>query len=246
MKLSKRFIFAGCLIINTFLTILAINLTTSQAQAQLLKSVREGLESQEKSLKALDQKLQNLEDNYKKLQQALNKELTFKEGLKFVLAFEGNFSDDEGDAGGATGWGITHTEYDQYRDRKGLPRQSVAKISLKEASDIYKHTYWEDSGCSDLTRRVALSCFDWEVNAGRGIQTLQQTLGVHPDGLLGHETTNELDAWVAKEDGEDHLLHNYFERRENFYRRWGVGSQAKFLHGWLRRAETLRDYLKVP
>ncbi len=169
MKLNKQIVFASCLVLNTFLSILASNLTTSQAQAQLLKSVTVGLESQEKSINAISEKLQNLEDNYKKLQQALNKELTFKEGLKFVLAFEGGLTNDEGDAGGLTNLGSTHTEYDQYRSRKGLPPRSVAKISLKEATDIYKHTYWEDSGCGKLTRRVALSCFDWEVNSGRGI-----------------------------------------------------------------------------
>ena len=232
--------------LNTFLSILASNLTTSQAQAQLLKSVTVGLESQEKSVNALSQKIQNLESSYKKLDKALNKELTFREGLKFILAFEGGLTNDAGDSGGLTNLGITHNEYDEYRDRIGLPRRSVATISLKEATDIYRHKYWEDSGCSDFTRRLALSCLDWEVNSGRAIKTLQETLGVHVDGLIGHETTNELDAWFAKEDGEDHLLHNYFERRENFYRRWGVRSQAKFLQGWLRRSDTLKKYLKVP
>ena len=246
MKLSKRFIFAGCLILNTFLTILAINLTTSQAQAQLLKSVKDGLESQEKSVKALDQKLQNLESSYKKLDRALNKELTFREGLKFVLAFEGGLTDDDGDPGGLTNLGITHTEYDQYRISKGLQPRSVAKISLKEASDIYRNTYWVKSGCGDLTRRVALSCFDWQVNSGRGVTTLQQTLGgIAVDGSIGSETLNELDSWLSKPGNENKLLHNYFEKRESAYRQWGVGIQSKFLQGWLRRSETLKDYLKV-
>ncbi len=247
MKLSKTILFFSCLMLSTFVSILASNLTTSQAQAQLLKSVEQGLKSQEKSVNALSEKIQYLESNYKKLDKALNKELTFREGLKFVLAFEGGLTNDEGDPGGLTNLGITHTEYDQYRTNKGLPLRSVANISFKEASDIYRNTYWIESGCGDLTRRVALSCFDWQVNSGRGVTTLQQTLGgIAVDGVIGPETLNELDAWISKPENDDKLLHNYFERRENDYRRWSVGIQSKFLRGWLRRSDGLKDYLKVP
>ncbi|MBR8832716.1 MAG: hypothetical protein DSM106950_01395 [Stigonema ocellatum SAG 48.90 = DSM 106950] len=212
-----------------------------------MKTIQQAFQSQSKASKAVEQDMKELKNNYKKLNDLLNKEVSFEEGLKFALAFEGGLSDDEGDTGGLTNLGITHTEYDEYRASKGLSRRSVADISLVEATDIYRNKYWLASGCADTPRRVAISCFDWQVNSGRGMSLLQQTLGgLSVDGIFGPETSNELNSWLAKAAGEDRLLHNYFERRENLYRHWGVGSQRKFLHGWLRRAKALKKYLHVP
>ena len=239
-------LFFAVALLNVSVAILSIGKKSEIAQVDL-KKIEQTLQTESNRTKTISHDLEELKNNYKKLNKLLNKEITFKEGLKFVLAFEGGLSDDEGDTGGLTNMGITHSEYDEYRKSKGLSRRSVANISFAEASDIYKHTYWLNSGCSEFTRRVALTCFDWEVNSGRGVKTLQQTLGgVTVDGLIGLETLNELDSWLSKSTGENKLLHNYFEKREDAYRRWGVGSQAKFLQGWLRRVETLKDYLEVP
>ncbi|MHC5833393.1 MAG: glycosyl hydrolase 108 family protein, partial [Nostoc sp.] len=92
------------------------------------------------------------------------------------------------DSGGLTKFGITHTEYYNYRAKKGLPQRSVRLISLTEAQDIYKHYYWENSGCDYPPRRIAIACLDWQVNSGRGFATLQQTLGLKPDAIVGHQT----------------------------------------------------------
>lgn len=235
------------LVFDVFLCLVTFSLASSNPNSSLLELINKKLESQNKEMQSVTTELNKFKGEFEKLKKDVSKQLSFKEGLKFVLAFEGGLSDDEGDSGGLTNLGITHSEYDQYRDHLGLPRRSVAEISLSEATHIYKHTYWLNSGCAETPRRVALSCFDWQVNAGRGMSLLQQTLGgINVDGIFGSETENELDSWLSKPGNEDKLLHNYFDRREDAYRRWGVGSQAKFLGGWLRRAEALKDYLKVP
>ncbi|MEH1785878.1 MAG: glycosyl hydrolase 108 family protein [Nostoc sp.] len=195
-------------------------------------------------MQSISTEINKLKKNYQDLNKKLSQEINFKEGLKFVLASEGGISDDPGDRGGLTNLGITHAEYASYRASKGLAPRSVTQISLTEASDIYKHTYWLDSGCGETPRRIAISCFDWQVNSNRGMSTLQQVLGVDVDGIPGHQTFNELDYWLSQ-NKEDQLLHNYFEIREGDYRRWGVGSQSIFLDGWIRRAESLKNYLKI-
>ncbi|MHC5726425.1 MAG: hypothetical protein ACYTXY_20290, partial [Nostoc sp.] len=52
-------------------------------------------------------------------------------------------------------------------------------------------------------------------------------------------------AFSLNSSKETELLHNYFDIRENDYRRWGVGSQRVFLQGWMSRAEALKKYLHV-
>ena len=64
----------------------------------------------------------------------------FQIALKRVLRYEGGLSDDEGDTGGRTMKGITHSEYDKYRDAHKLPRQDVAKISDAEVADMLAAT----------------------------------------------------------------------------------------------------------
>lgn len=154
-------------------------------------------------------------------------------------------SNDIADSGGLTNLGITHSEYDHYRAQKNLPFQSVKEISLHEAKDIYRHTYWLSSHCAEMPRRIAISCFDEQVNTGRAIVALQLILGIKPDGIAGTETFNELNSWLSKPKNEDKLLCNYFRDRENHYLVWGVGSQRKFLKGWLRRSRSLKEELNI-
>ena len=169
----------------------------------------------------------------------------FEEALKLCLEYEGGYTNDPTDTGGETNYGIIHSEYDEYRRSKGEPTQSVKNISLAEVRDIYQHKYWLGACCDQMPRKIAIAVFDWQVNSGRGVKTLQKCLGVTEDGAFGHETLNELQYWLSRDSGEDRLLHNYFSIRELCYHQWGQGDQAVFLEGWLNRAESLKKYLEV-
>lgn len=235
----------ACLLIPDILSLMVIGvLKATNDDSKWLQSIEQQIKLEFKQMQSMSAEINKLKKSYQNLNKQLATELSFKEGLKFVLAAEGGVSDDAADKGGLTNLGITHAEYASYRAKKGLAPRSVREISYKETSDIYKHIYWLNSGCANTPRRIAISCFDWQVNSNRGFSTLQQTLGVGVDGIPGHESFNELNYWLSK-DKEDQLLHNYFEIREADYRRWGVGSQSVFLHGWLRRAQSLKNYLKV-
>ena len=231
---------------NAVLPLLILNLRLPPSDLELLKSIHQQIQSQGKQIKGISGEINKLKKDYQNLNKQLSKEISFKEGLKLVLASEGGISNDAADKGGLTNLGITHGEYAKYLAQKGLSSRPVTKISLLEAKDIYKHVYWLNSGCGLTPRRIAISCFDWQVNSGRGFATLQQVLGVANDGIPGHKTFNELDYWLSKPGHEDRLLHNYFSLREEMYKRWALGSQRVFLDGWLRRSRALKEYLKVP
>jgi lysozyme family protein len=102
----------------------------------------------------------------------------FKEALINTLHYEGGFSEDANDAGGATMDGITHLEYDAYRRRKGLIPRHIKLITPEERDDIYKTSYWNAIRGDELPLGVDFVVFDAAVNSGpaRAIEWLQEAI----------------------------------------------------------------------
>lgn len=87
--------------------------------------------------------------------------------IAFVRRQEGGNTDTPGDWGGRTGrGGITHTTYDAYRDRKGMPRQDVFRITDAEIAEIYSREYWNPIHGDQLVPGVDLCIFDYAINSG--------------------------------------------------------------------------------
>lgn len=104
--------------------------------------------------------------------------MSFERSLQYLLEWEGGYGNNPHDAGGATNLGVIQEEYDRFRDKKGLPRQSVRHISKAEAQEIYKMEYWDATRCGDLHPAVANCLFDADVNSGdrRGVRWLQEAI----------------------------------------------------------------------
>lgn len=168
----------------------------------------------------------------------------FDAALAFVLRWEGGYSNHPADTGGETNKGVTHATYTSYRRSLGLPPRSVRLITHEEVRSIYKTRYWDAAGCNLLPHKLATAHFDWAVNAGvaRAIKTLQQTVGTAADGIIGPNTKASITVNLATY-GEAALVKEYNSIREGLYRRWGRGSQAVFLTGWLNRLGDLRRYV---
>lgn len=92
--------------------------------------------------------------------------MTFERALRFVLRWEGGYSDHPADPGGATNMGITQATYDAWRRRQGLPPQPVRNISINEVQAIYRTMYWDPIGADSLPDPLALAAFDLAVNSG--------------------------------------------------------------------------------
>lgn len=166
---------------------------------------------------------------------------SFDAALRFVLQWEGGYSNHPADKGGETNRGVTTAVYANYRKKQGLPLRSVRLISDAEVKEIYKGSYWNAAGCSLLPSKLALCHFDWAVNSGcsSANRTLQQVVGAAQDGLIGPQTKSAIAAAVALH-GDKWLCDRYNAIREGKYRRWAVGSQAVFLAGWMNRLNALR------
>ncbi len=86
----------------------------------------------------------------------------FGRAMRFVLSVEGGFLSAEeaaeiGDKGGATRWGIA---------QKFNPQVNVATMELEQAKRIYRDKYWQPVNGDNLPWPLALTVFDFAVNAG--------------------------------------------------------------------------------
>jgi lysozyme family protein len=167
--------------------------------------------------------------------------------LRFVLKWEGGVSNDPDDRGGLTKWGVTQATYDRYRKAKGLPLQSVVKMTDAEMRDIYWAYYWQPVRGDEFAYPLALALFDTAVNMGVGtaIKLLQRATNdllpqqrrVAVDGKLGEQTLK-----TAKTLDPRRLALQLCDRREERYHAIvrANPTQQKFLRGWLNRLNDLR------
>ena len=115
-----------------------------------------------------------------------------------MLKWEGGVSNDPADRGGLTKWGVTQATYDRYRRAKGLPPQSVVKLTDAEMREIYWIYYWQPVKGDEFAYPLALALFDTAVNMGVGtaVKLLQRAINdllpqskwVAVDGVLGKQT----------------------------------------------------------
>lgn len=160
----------------------------------------------------------------------------FSRSLAKVLVHEGGYVNHPADPGGETNRGITKRVYDAYRQRMGLPAQSVRSITSQEVAAIYKAAYWDLAKCDQLPAGVSYVVFDGAVNSGvaQSIKWLQRALGVTPDGVIGNATL----AAVQNFDDMDRLVDAICDRRLAFLQ--ALKTWKTFGKGWGARVAEVR------
>jgi lysozyme family protein len=153
----------------------------------------------------------------------------FKKAIEFVLANEGEFSDERDDAGGMTKFGISQASY---------PSWDIENLTKEDAIAIYKRDFWQPY--QEFDDRLATKLFDLAVNLGhrRAVQILQRALRclgakIVDDGILGPLTKQAVNLANV-----DLLLTAIKSEAAGVYRNLAATnvSQKKFLKGWLKRA----------
>lgn len=177
----------------------------------------------------------------------------FQRAVQFVLWHEtvfakGSYGDFSkavtelvpGDNGGATKFGI---------DQASHPDVDVAKLTLDQATDIYRDSYWVPSRAAELPWPLNLAHFDAAVNCGinRANKILQNTVNVDADGIFGPQTALAVyGAW--KQDGTVAVSLHACDLRKTFYKNLcdEQPSKMKFLKGWLNRVSDLELVIQKP
>lgn len=161
-------------------------------------------------------------------------DVNFSASLALTLVYEGGWSDNPRDPGGATYQGVTQSVYDTWRLAHGLPQQSVRLMAVDERGAIYRSRYWGQSGCGALKAGLDYAVFDFSVNSGvrRSVRTLQSMVGAVADGVLGPVTVNHVDIYTAAH-GAVGIISDLCTARLRFLR--GLSTWVDFGRGWERR-----------
>ena len=156
----------------------------------------------------------------------------------FILSWEGGFANIKGDRGGATNKGITIATY---RSVFGKERtvEDLKTITDVEWLHIFKSLFWDKWKADEIrSQSIANLLVDWTWNSGAryGIRIPQRILGVAIDGIVGPKTIAAINGYRDERELFERLWHE----REDFFKRIAVGSQKKFLKGWLNRLNGIR------
>jgi len=155
--------------------------------------------------------------------------MNFDTAFEKLVGFEGDYSNDKDDPGGATRYGIT----EQVARENGYSG-SMRELPLDFAKAVYKRKYWDAIQADSLPSAVRYAVFDSAVNSGVGQATrwLQRALGVKDDGVIGPKTLKAI-----TEQQSDGLLRRFLGQRLLFLTT--LPNWPTFAKGWARRVGDL-------
>ena len=159
---------------------------------------------------------------------------TYEEAMVQVYADEGGYSNDAGDPGGPTNYGITIHDARTYW-KPNATADDVRHMPKSVAADIYEKHYATPLHYNDLPAGVDYAVLDYGINSGigRSIRVLQRLVGAHVDGSIGPETIKD-----ANQMDPIKLINAIYDERLHFLqnlRTWHL-----FGKGWGRRVNTGR------
>lgn len=142
------------------------------------------------------------------------------------------YVNDPDDPGGETKYGVS---------KNANPDLDIYNLDWDQAKTVYFEKYWLRGSCDQLSPRVAILHFDGCVNHGVSAASkfLQRAVGVTPDGVIGKYTLAAANA----SDPID-LCNSICDQRAQRYKNIvsNDSSQAKYLKGWLRRINEMREF----
>jgi lysozyme family protein len=153
---------------------------------------------------------------------------TYNEAMQYVYADEGGYSNDVGDAGGPTNYGITIWDARKYW-KANATAADVKSMPKEVAAQIYEEHYAHPLAYDQLPAGVDYAVLDYGINSGisRSTKVLQGIVGVPVDGIMGPATisaTNKLNSMD--------LINKIYDEREAFLKNLG---KPQFMKGWMFR-----------
>lgn len=117
--------------------------------------------------------------------------------LDLMFGHEGGYVNDPKDSGGPTKYGITHRTLAAHRGVGSVTPAQVKALTKVEATEIYRRSYWVQSGGDLLPVGIDFMAFDYGVNSGpaQAVKSLQRVVGVTADGIVGGQTVAAVNAY---------------------------------------------------
>ena len=148
---------------------------------------------------------------------------------------EGGYSNDKGDPGGPTNFGVTQASWSNWIGRPATV-DDMRNLTRVAVVPFYAARFWNAMRCWGLPRGVDLMVFDCGVNAGcwPSARLLQTAVGTNVDGVIGPITA--LAARGADARATISKLHDlqtqHYEALNGFH---------LFGTDWLHRTDARRD-----
>lgn len=145
------------------------------------------------------------------------------DALELMFGHEGGYANSKSDAGGPTKYGITHKTLAAHRGVKSVTVAQVKALTIEEAEDIYRKSYWGQSGGDALPAGLDYAAFDFGVNSGpvTAVKKLQEVLagaGVYSGAIDGWVGPGTLAGVRTFPGGLEALIVAYCERRMAYLR----------------------------
>lgn len=155
----------------------------------------------------------------------------------FVRYYEGGFSNNPKDPGGATMRGVTIATF------RAVYGQSKTVDDLKRITDeqwdtIFKKYYWDKCKADIIeSQSVAnmLVDFAWHSGVSTAVKAIQQIVGVDADGVAGRVTVGAINGFFS---GSQCVFEQLKARRFQFLRT--RATWPTFKNGWTKRLDAIK------
>jgi lysozyme family protein len=154
---------------------------------------------------------------------------TYAQAMAAVYEWEGGYSNDAGDSGGPTNFGITIDDVRHYW-KPNATAEDVKSLPKTVAADIYDKHYAAPVHYDELPAGVDLAVFDYGINSGihKSAVTLQEIVGTPQDGVIGPATV----AATLKADPVT-VINAIYDKRLAYLK--GLSIWNRFGNGWSTR-----------
>lgn len=127
---------------------------------------------------------------------------------------------------------------------ESLEPEDMKAITLEDAAHVYDVAYYRLPGFAKLRWCPATEVWvdiGWGSGPVTAIKKMQQMIGVTADGVIGPQTIAAYESWLSSKTMEA-AVNLIADWRCNFYKQLVAvrPANAKFLTGWLRRANWYR------
>jgi lysozyme family protein len=164
----------------------------------------------------------------------------FDNCLKKLLIHESGYINDSRDPGGMSNFGVTAKVWAEWVGHD-VNEKIMKSLTPSDVAPLYKRKYWDACRADELVSGLDYAVFDYAVNSGvgRAAKTLQDCVGVTPDGGIGPATLA-----AVKTHNIAQLIENVCDKRLDFLK--SLSTFPAFGRGWERRINEVKaDALRM-
>ena len=158
--------------------------------------------------------------------------------IPIIKKWEGGYSDNPNDRGGATNSGVTLAVYQSVYG-KSKTKNDLKRMTSDQWNYIFTKLYWNKWKADEIKNQsIANILVDWVWMSGYGtIKKIQSLFGLTSDGIVGNKTIS----YINSHDQEE-VFNKIWNRRKSFYESLVKNnpSQKVFLKGWMNRLNTFK------